>query len=130
MHDRRIWLEPDLVAWIELVTLAENRDNLFAAELGEDLGFRSGRLDHHDFGFGAVVRNGEMLRPHPVDHRPSVRIDGRGSKRQVDAVWSVENGAAVDLDLALQEVHRRRTDETGDELIVRTIIQFERRTDL
>src|SRR5581483_5884797 len=130
MDDGRIWLQPHLVTRIELVTLAENRDNLFAAELGENLGLRSRRLDHHDFGFGTVVRNGEMLRPHPVDHRPTVRIGGRGRKRQFDAVRSLENGAAVDPDLAIQEVHRRRTDETGDELIVRTVIEFERRTDL
>src|SRR4029078_4856000 len=39
MDERRIRLQPDLVAWIELMTLAEHRDDLFTAELGEDLGF-------------------------------------------------------------------------------------------
>src|ERR1700761_270641 len=54
MHQRRVRLEPDLVARTELVTLAEDRDDLLAAELGKHLGLRSRRLDHHDLGFGAV----------------------------------------------------------------------------
>ena len=40
MHECRVWLQPDLVARIELVTLAEYGDDLLAAELGEHLGFR------------------------------------------------------------------------------------------
>ena len=59
------------------MTFAEYRDDLLAAELGEDLGFRSGRLHHHDFGFGAVIGDGEMFGPHAVDRRPAVGIGGR-----------------------------------------------------
>ena len=54
------------------MTLAEHGDDLLAAELGEHLGFRAGRLDHDDLGFGAVIGDGEMLGPDAVDRgRPS-----------------------------------------------------------
>src|SRR5664279_1689997 len=56
MYKRRIRLQPDLVARIELMPLAEHGDDLLAAELGEYLGFRTGWFHHHDLGFGAVVR--------------------------------------------------------------------------
>src|SRR6185437_8827442 len=39
-------------------------------------------------------------------------------------------GAAVRLQLALEEIHRRRADEARDELVVRPVVQLERRTDL
>ena len=35
-----------------------------------------------------------------------------------------------DLHLALEEIHRRRADEAGDELVVRTVVEFERRAHL
>ena len=34
------------------------------------------------------------------------------------------------FDLALEEIHRRRADEAGDELVVRLVVEFERRADL
>src|SRR5450756_1776701 len=69
MDQRRIRLQPDPVARVELMALAEYRDDLLAAELGEDLGFRSGRFHHHDLGFGAVVGDREVLGPDAVHHR-------------------------------------------------------------
>ena len=39
-------------------------------------------------------------------------------------------GAAVRLHLAFEEIHRGRTDEAGDELVVRPVVEFERRADL
>ena len=50
MDEPRIGFEPDLVARLELVALAEHGDDLLAAELGDDLGLRAGRLDHLDLG--------------------------------------------------------------------------------
>src|SRR5665647_917235 len=63
MNQRRIRLQPHLVARIELMPLAEHGDDLLAAELGEYLGFRTGWFHHHNLGFGAIVRDREMLRP-------------------------------------------------------------------
>ena len=72
MNELRIWFEPDLVARLELVTLAEHRDDVLAAELGDHLDFRAGRLDHLDLGLGAVVGDGEMLGPDAVDRGAAV----------------------------------------------------------
>ena len=77
MHERRVRLQPDLVARIELMTFAEYGDDLLAAELGEHLGFRAGRLDHDDLGFGAVIGDGEMFGTDAVDRRPAFRIGRR-----------------------------------------------------
>src|SRR3984957_8338709 len=103
MNQRRFRFQPDLVARLELMTLAEDGDDLLAAELGEDLRFRSRRFDHDDFGFRPVVSNREMLRPHPINRGPAVGVGGRGRQRQLDAVRPFEAGAAVGLDLAFEE---------------------------
>src|SRR4029079_14793983 len=82
MHERRVWLEPHLVARIELVTLADPGAYLLAAELGEHLRLRARRLDHDDLGFGAVIGDGEMFGTHAVDRRPPFRIARRPCQRQ------------------------------------------------
>ena len=82
MDEPRIGLEPDLVARLELVALAEHRDDVLAAELGDDLRLRAGRLDHLDLGLGAVVGDGEVLGPDAVDHGPSVGAGRRRAERQ------------------------------------------------
>src|SRR5262245_18195594 len=69
MHERRVRLEPDLVARRELVALAEHGDDLLASELGEHLGFRAGRLDHDNLSLRAVVGDGEMLGTDAINHR-------------------------------------------------------------
>src|SRR5262249_59384830 len=97
MHERRVRFEPDPVAGIELVTLAEHGDHLFAAEIGEYLGFRTGRLDHDDLGLGAVIGDGEMLGPDAIDRRPSVGIGGRRFQRQGDTPRAPQSGAAAGL---------------------------------
>ena len=131
MHERRIGFEPDLVARLELVTFAEHRDDFLAAELGEDLRLRAGRLDHHDFGFGAVVGDGEVLGPDAVDRGPAVGIGGRRRQRKFHAVRAVEADLAVRPDIALfDDVHCRRADELRDEEIVRPVVQLERLADL
>src|SRR5882757_5958996 len=125
MYERGIWFKPDLVARIELMAFAEHRDDLLAAELGEHLSFRPRRLHHHDLGFRAVVRDGEMLGPDTVDRRPAVGIGRRSGERQFYAVRSLEAGAAIKLHLAMQEIHRRRANKTGDELVVGAVVKFE-----
>src|SRR5262247_3422953 len=55
MRQSWIWLEPDLVARFEVAAFAEHRDDVVAAELGRDLQFGAGWLDHQHFGFGAVL---------------------------------------------------------------------------
>src|SRR5882757_4470177 len=106
MDERWIRLQPDLVARTELVTFAEYRDDLLAAELGEHLGFRAGWLDHDDLGLSAVIGDREVLGPHAIDGRQALGIGGRRLKRQLDAVRTFKAGAAVRLDLAFEEIHR------------------------
>src|SRR4051812_32948531 len=105
MDERGIRLQPDLVARVELMTLPEYGDHLLAAELGEYLGFGAGRLDHHDLGFGAVVRDGEMFGTDAINCGPPFRIGRSRCQRQLDAIRSLKAGAAVRLHLALEEVH-------------------------
>ena len=61
------------------MALAEHGDDLFAAEFGKYLGLRSGRLNHDDLGFGAVIGDGEVLRPDAIDHGAAVGIGRRRS---------------------------------------------------
>src|SRR5215470_15740725 len=102
MHERRVRLEPDLVARGELMTLAEHGNDLLAAEFGEYLGFRAGRLDHDDLGFRAVVGDGEMLRTDAIDHRLAVGIAGCLCERQLDAVRPLERSRTVHLQLSFK----------------------------
>src|SRR5262252_188908 len=67
VHEAHIGHEPHAVARLELMALAKDREHILAAELGNELGFRSGRLDHLDFGVDTVVLQGEMLWTHAVD---------------------------------------------------------------
>ena len=122
MHEPRIGLEPDPVARLELMAFAKHRDDVLAAQARLDL--RSGRLDHLDLGLGAVVGDREMLGPHAVDGEPAVGSGRRGRERQADAARPVEPGAAVVADRALEEIHRRRADEAGDEQVVRPVVEL------
>src|SRR5215471_926013 len=79
MHERGVGFQADLVARIELVALAEHRDHLLAAEIGENLRFGAGRLDDDDFGFGAVIGNGEVLGTDAIDRGSAVRSGRRRS---------------------------------------------------
>src|SRR6266446_6154735 len=104
MHERRVWLQPDLVTRVELVALAEHGDDLLATKLGEDLGLRAGRLDHDDLGFRAVVRDREVLGPDAVHRRPSFRSGWRRCQRQLHAVRALKTGDTVRLHLAFEEI--------------------------
>src|ERR1700704_2894642 len=66
--------EPDLVARLELVAFAEDGDHFLAAELGEHLRLRAGRLDHHDLGLGAVVGDRAVLGADAGDRGPAVGL--------------------------------------------------------
>src|SRR5258707_7881835 len=115
MHERRIRLEPDLVARTELMPLAEHGDHLLAAEFGEHLGLRSRRLNHDDLGLGAVIGDGEMLGPHAVDSGLAVGIGGRGCQRQLYALRPPETGAARRLEFSREENYPGGTPESGGE---------------
>ena len=93
MHECRVWLQPDLVARVELMTFAEYGDDLLAAELGEHLRFRTGRLDDHDLGFDALIGKLEMLRPNAVDHGAAFDVagaDASGSAAPVTVLTEAE----------------------------------------
>src|SRR6516162_8120691 len=130
MRQSWIWLEPDLVARFEVVAFAEHRDDIVAAELGGDLQFGAGRLDHQHLGLGAVLRDDEVLRPDAVDDGMSVAAVRRRQQRQTHAVDAREFQAAVGVDPPVEEIHRRRADEARDEQVLRPIVKLERRADL
>src|SRR5215468_9756026 len=73
---RQPWvrLEPDLVARFEIVAFAEHRDDVVAAELGGDLQFGAGRLDHQHLGFGAVSSGKRTPLAPSNSRRPSAWI--------------------------------------------------------
>src|SRR5712671_4792275 len=96
MNELRVWLEPDLVARLELVTLAENRDDVFAPELGDHLDFGAGRLDHLDGSLGAVIGDDEMLGPDAVDRGAPVTAGRRRGQRQARAALPFELHFAVE----------------------------------
>ena len=81
MHEPGIGFEPDLVARLERMAFAECGDDLGIAEIGDNLDFRAGRLDHLDHGLGTVVIDDEMFGPHAVDRIAAVAAARRGSQR-------------------------------------------------
>src|SRR5690348_1520948 len=107
MHKAGIGFEPDLVARLESVTFPEGGDDFGAADMGDDLRLRAGRLDDVDGRLGAVVGDGEVLRPHAIDRGPAVRAAGRRRKRQPRAARPFEAGGGAGADRALEEIHRR-----------------------
>ena len=66
-----------------------------AAKLGDDLDLGSGRLDHLDSRFGAVVGDAEVLGPHAVDRWPAVAVARRRASGKRDAAGAFELGAAI-----------------------------------
>src|ERR1051325_3789549 len=81
MHETRIGLEPDLVARLECMALAKHRDHLLVAELGDDLNFRAGRLDHLDLRRRAVLGERKMLGPDPAGDGAAIPGSPRGGAR-------------------------------------------------
>ena len=89
------------------MTFAKHGDDLFAAQLGDDLRFRPRRLDHYDLGLGAVVRDGEVLGTDAIHGRPALGIGGRTTQWQLHTIGALKSQATVCRQLALEEVHRR-----------------------
>src|SRR5262245_58089182 len=114
------WPEIERVAYLEAVPLAEQRDQLALAEAQEDERLRSGRLANGHARGKPVAADLDMPGPHAVDHllaRRNLRAGGEWQHDPVDL-----DGQPVTADhRALQHVHRRRTDETGDEQVRRPV---------
>src|SRR6478736_904676 len=108
MNEPRIGFEPDLLARLELMAFAENRDDVLAAEFCDDLGLRAGGFDDLHFGFGAVVGKRKMFRPHAIYCRTAIVAGTRRWKGKFEPGRSFEAGGAVDANSALDHVHRRR----------------------
>src|SRR4029079_9292226 len=112
MNEPRVWLKPDLVARLELMSLAEDGDDLVLAYFGDDLQFRSSRVDDLDHGLGAVVRSREMLRAHAINGRASIAAGRRIVERECYPGGRLECRRSVPADADLEPVHRRRTHKT------------------
>src|SRR5450830_146564 len=130
MHESGIGFEPDLVARLEGMAFAKGCDDLGIAELGDDLNFRTGRLDDPDHGFGTIVGDGEVLGPHAIDRFATLAAARRCGERQARAAGSFEFEFSIGANGAGQEIHRRRADESGDKQILRPVVEFQRRADL
>ena len=112
------------------MALAHHRRDFGAADLAEDLRVGAGGLDYDDLGVHPVGSDQQMFRPHAHDHLAPFQR-GRGRRRQQQAVRHPHLHAATACDqLALEEIHRRRADETGHEQIGRVVVELQRRTDL
>src|SRR5262249_1274193 len=72
MRKPSVRVEPDQLPRFELMALAENGDDLLAAEFCYDLQLRAGWFDHVDFGLGSIVSECEMLRAYAINHRTPV----------------------------------------------------------
>src|SRR5256885_3211635 len=119
MHQRRVRFQPHPIARIELMTFAKHGDDLFAAQLGDDLRFRPRRLDHYDLGLGAVVRDGEVLGTDAIHGRPALGIGGRTTPWPLPTNWGPTYPATRCRHLALEEVYPPWAGEDGPQLVVR-----------
>jgi len=119
--------QADLLPGRELVPLAEDSDDLLAADAREELGFGAGRLDHHHLGVETVVGEVEMLGANAVDDRLTFDCGSGGRHGQMRAGGHPYRAPAIDaMDRALEEIHRRRADEPGDEAIRGPVVELER----
>src|SRR5262245_19019193 len=108
----------DPLAGADLVALAECGTDLTAAVPGDDLRLRARRLDDDNVGRNPIARELEMLGPDAVYHRAARRLGGNGSERKPVALRRLHR-VRVGRDPALDEIHRGRADEAGDEPIDR-----------
>ena len=105
------------------------RDHVVTAAAGDDLRLRS---------IGSTTTTSTAT-PSPATIRCSGRTPSTTGWPSL-ATGAAATGSASRSDLkiavapspyrALQEIHRRRADEAGDEQVVRTVVQIERRADL
>src|SRR5215467_13564135 len=103
------------------MTLAEHGEHILAAEPGNELGFRAGRLDHLDFRIDAVVREREVFGTYAIDDRSAVgqlrRPPFGHAERQTHTGGTVESRAAVETDGAGKKVHGRGANEACHEQV-------------
>src|SRR5690606_31974953 len=69
-----------------------------------------------------------MLRPHTENDRVGWRVSERRAQR--NGMLSKHEAAICIVQPALEEIHRGRAKETGNELVLRPVIKFEWRPDL
>src|SRR6478735_3784345 len=81
-NERELRCKADGLARVELVALAHDGIDVQARELAENLGVGAGGLDHHDLDRQAVVRHGEVFRPHADNHLPARNRCVAGGDRQ------------------------------------------------
>src|SRR5882762_3465317 len=122
----QLWLEAHRLARAKRVALAHHRRDVGARELAEDLRVGAGGLDDHHLHRHARRIHGEMLGPHAQQHVPAgLEVASR--------IGQLDPGAdrdAAGVHLARDEIHRWRTDEAGDELVRRVVVELQRRADL
>ena len=95
------------------------------------MGLRPGRLDHRHAGRRALRIQPQRLGPDAVEHLPARRdLDPGGEWPAAAAGDAHPRRLAAPADGALQQVHRRRADEGGDEGVRRAVVEVERRADL
>ena len=120
----------EAVARLRRNPLPEHAHDLLAAELGENLGLRAGRFNHRDLGPEVASGERQVLGANAVDARAPVCPARNRFEGQFHTGLRQERRLPVDVDRPLQEVHRRRADESCDEQRRRPIIEVERRPDL
>src|SRR6187402_285926 len=101
MHEPGIGFEPDLVARLERMTLAECGDDVGVADLGENLDFGAGRLDDLDRSLDAVVSvvaDGKVFGPHTIDRGSSIAAGWHAGERKKLVAGSGEFEGAIALD--------------------------------
>ncbi len=116
MQRRGLDRQRDTLPWRERVAAVGLEYHLRRADLRDDFGLGAGRLDHHDFGGHAPVRDVQMLGAHTQHHCLAIAA-GRAGSRPAHAVGGFDYArAALAAHRAFDDVHRRRTDELRAEI--------------
>src|SRR5579872_2174050 len=127
MHQCRIRRDAYRLAWLRRNALAKCTDHRCAGELRHHLRLRPGGLDDMHLGRQSAGAQLKVFGTYTVYCRLAIRTVAAIWQRQSLTAGRTERAA---FDLALQEIHRRRADETGDKKVRRTVIQLEWCTDL
>jgi hypothetical protein len=115
-----------LCARREVMALAEHGRNVLPVVPAGDEGVHASGLHHDHLGRdAAVVRKRQVLGPGAEHDRQAVR-GGRSGGGQARAVLEFHpSRSVVAADSARQKIHGRRTDEAGDELVGRVVVQLQ-----
>ena len=114
--------DPDHLPWPAGNAFPENADDLLLAQSRGHHCLGAGRFDDDQFRLYAGQIESKVLRPYAVNPTLSV---GKclAAERQNDAVIGSES---FRRNLAVEEIHRRSADETGDKHIRGGIVEFKR----